>query len=247
MMEKIEFTVSMVRSRAWELTKKHGLIIAVVLFVIAMLTQTISMLGFPTQAYMSALTNGDAEAALALFEGLGTLTATSLLAWVINAVLTTGVLRCVILIAKGEMVNFELSGFKMPFTTYVYFILATILVGIIVGLGTCLCIIPGIFLGVRLILVCPHILEHPEDGLGGAFKHSWNVTKGHFWSLFGLLLLYVLFCFLGLLCCCIGMYFAVAMGYFMLVVAYLILSNKPADVDTTQPITEQVATTENVD
>lgn len=245
-MEKIELTVSMVRSKAWELTKKNGVILAVVLFVVGMLTQTISMLGFPTKAYISAL-SGDTDALFELLEGVGALTATSIFAGIANCVLLAGVLNCVIKIAKGETANFELSGFKMPFISYVYFMLANILVGVIVGLGTCLCIIPGIFLGVRLILVLPYILEHPEEGIGGAFKHSWNMTKGHFWSLLGILLLYMLFCLLGLLCCCIGVYFAVAMGYFMLVVAYLILSDKPADAEVTQLVPEQTTTTESIE
>jgi hypothetical protein len=37
------------------------------------------------------------------------------------------------------------------------------------------------------------------------------------------------------------------MGYFMLVVAYLILSDKPADVDATQLVAEQTTTTESIE
>ena len=138
------------------------------------------------------------------------------------------------------MKNFDMSGFKMSVNTYVYFFLATIVVALIVSLGTVLCFIPGIFFGVRLIFVLPYILTHPEAGFGDAFKHSWNMTKGHFWDLLGLGVLYVIFCFLGLLCCCIGVYFAAAMGYFMLSVAYVMLCDDPVAC-------EEVATPENID
>lgn len=226
-MEKNEFTVSQVCDRAWELTKKHGLVIAVVLFVVSVITQTISMLGFPTGTYMSALTAGDIDALVEVTNGLNSFSITSLFAGILNMVLSAGLLNCVIKLTSGEMKNFELSGFKMPINTYVYFFLANIVLVLIIFFGIMLCIIPGIILGVRLIFVLPYILTHPEAGFGDAFKQSWEMTKGHFWDLLGLGLLYGIFCFLGLLCCCIGVYFAAAMGYFMLCVAYSMLSNDP--------------------
>lgn len=239
-MEKMEFAVSEVKNRAWKLTKKHGLVVAVVLFVITMITQTLSMAGFSTQDYLMALEHGDTEAFWELMDSLGTLSGMSLLAGLLNVVLGAGLFNCVIKMTKGEMQNFDLSGFKMSVNTYAYYFLATIVYSLIVGLGTLLCFIPGIFFGVRLIFVLPYILDHPEAGFGDAFKHSWDMTKGHFWSLLGLMLLYVAFGLLGLLCCCIGVYYAAAMGYFMITVAYSMLCN-----DSTA--CEENAISENID
>lgn len=62
---------------------------------------------------------------------------------------------------------------------------ASIITGIIVGLGTLALIIPGIYLLIRLILyqqAC--VLE--KRGLG--IKKSWKITKGHGWEIFALLI-----------------------------------------------------------
>lgn len=66
-----------------------------------------------------------------------------------------------------------------------------------ISLGLLLFIIPGIFLAVKLSLVVPGcILE--KKGLG--IKRSWNVTKGNFWKIFLILIIWnVLFIVLGLL------------------------------------------------
>lgn len=245
-MKKIELNVSEVTSKAWELTKKHGLIIAVVLLAFSLITSSVSMMGFPWGEYLEAVSENDTEAMLAISESMGNTGVLSLLMGLISTILSAGILNIVLQISKGTMSNFNLSGFKMPIMTYVNFILAALAVGVIVAIGTFLCIIPGIYLGVRLLLVPMHILDHPEDGLGGAFKHSWEATKGNFWGLLLLVILYILIGLLGLLCCCVGMFFAAAMGYFMLAVVYLTLCSNMTSADDALVETESAAIPESV-
>lgn len=74
-------------------------------------------------------------------------------------------------------------------------LLAYLLEEIFIILGFLLLIIPGIFAAVRLSLVVPAcILE--KKGLG--IKRSWDTTKGNFWRIFGILVIWnLVFFFLG--------------------------------------------------
>ncbi len=64
---------------------------------------------------------------------------------------------------------------------------AYLLEQIFLVLGLLLLIIPGVFLAVRLTLITPGcILE--KKGLG--IKRSWNATKGNFWKIFFILLIW---------------------------------------------------------
>lgn len=227
-MNQIDLNVSEVTGRAWELSKKHGLIIAVVLLAAGLITQALSSAGFPWGAYFEAIANNDQDSLMDIANSMNSLNAMSILSSIVTMAITAGLFGIVLKITKGSMTQFDLSGFKMPAMTYINYILASIAVSIIVLIGTCFCIIPGVYLGVRLLFVGSHILEHPEDGFSGAFEKSWNMTKGNFWNLFLLGLLAILICIAGILCCCIGVYFAEAMIYFMLAVAYFTLnSNTP--------------------
>ena len=223
---------SEVTGRAWELAKKHGLILAVVLFAVSMITSSLSFMGFPWSDYIEAIAENDTEAALELAEGMGSMSLLSIVGGLVSLVIMAGLTNIAIKVVKGEMKNFDLAGFKMPAMTYVNFVVATILMGIAIGLGTVMCIVPGIFLAVRLALVTICVLEHPEEGIGGAFSRSWKMTKGNFWSIFVLGIYYILIAFLGLLCCCVGVYFAYAMGILMLIVAYFTLSDDTATTET---------------
>lgn len=230
-MNQIEFNVSEVTGRAWELSKKQGLIIAVVLLGANHISQLFVTLGFQMGPYWGDIDENDPDALLEIISSINSLNVIGItLSSIVAIAITAGILGIVMKMIKGSMTKFDLSGFKMPVVTYANYILANIAVTIIVFIGTCFCIIPGIFLGVRLLFVGCHILEHPEDGFTGAFEKSWNMTKGNFWNLFLLGLLAVLICFAGFLCCCVGLYFAEAMVYFMLAVAYFTLySNDTPD------------------
>lgn len=66
---------------------------------------------------------------------------------------------------------------------YVSYLGATILVGIVVGLGTILFILPGIFLGIRLMF-WPFFVVDKQLGAIDAIKASWRMTSGIFFDVF---------------------------------------------------------------
>ena len=222
-MSNIKLNISDVTNKAWELAKKHGLIVAVVILAVGLISQSFGLVGFPWSAYMEAIAENNAEALEAMTDGMGALSALSILGGLVSIVATAGVINIVLKLTKGTMKSFDLEGFKMPFKTYANFVAATIITAIIISLGTVLCIIPGIFLAARLSLVPVYLIDNPDAGVGEAINHSWEHTKGNFWNLVGLGLVYVLLCIAGLVCCCVGVYFAQAIGYFMITVTYLTL------------------------
>jgi len=112
------------------------------------------------------------------------------------------------------------EAFKVDFTQLAIFFCVEIIVGLIIGLGCMLCVIPGIFLGVRLMFA-PLIAATENVGVGEALSRSWNATKGNFWNLFLLGLVSIGIAILGLCACCVGVFFAEVIINFMLVLAYL--------------------------
>lgn len=69
---------------------------------------------------------------------------------------------------------------------------ATVLVGLVVAAGTMLCIIPGIYLGVTLMLVAPVIVIERAT-VSNAFHRSRWLVQGEWWHCFGLIALLSLF------------------------------------------------------
>jgi hypothetical protein len=66
-----------------------------------------------------------------------------------------------------------------------------IVLGLIIIGGYILLIIPGIIFTVFLSMVIPVYILEEKHGLG-AISRSWNLVKGHFWAVFGRLILVLL-------------------------------------------------------
>ncbi|PCI12056.1 MAG: hypothetical protein COB73_00245 [Flavobacteriaceae bacterium] len=77
-----------------------------------------------------------------------------------------------------------------------------ILMILIVGLGTVLCFLPGIYLGVVLSLGTS-ILVFEGKSVGDAISHSFTLIKDHWWETFGVIFV------VGLLVGILGMVFSV--------------------------------------
>ncbi len=78
------------------------------------------------------------------------------------------------------------AGMKYP-----VFLVASLLVGLIGGLGFIALIIPGIFLGIKLFYYdCAILIE--DAGIIGSLKRSWQVVRGNWWRTFGLHLIFML-------------------------------------------------------
>jgi hypothetical protein len=72
---------------------------------------------------------------------------------------------------------------------YITLLVASIISGIIVMLGFVALFIPGIFLGVKLFFVQYGILIG-NKGVVSSLKNSWKITKGNWWRVFILMIVF---------------------------------------------------------
>ena len=67
-MEERKIEISQVMSQAWELSKKHGLIVALFVLVGSMITSVCSTLFFPWGDYMDALVSNDSQSMVEILD-----------------------------------------------------------------------------------------------------------------------------------------------------------------------------------
>ena len=131
------------------------------------------------------------------------------------------------------------AEFKNARHTYLYYLGVNIVYSLIVTIGCLFCVLPGIFLAVRLMFAPMIAINHPELTFSEAFTRSWQMTKGHFWKLIGLYLLVILLNILGIICCCVGYLLTIVITYMMYGYAYKLLY--PVEPE---PVVEAIPTAE---
>lgn len=104
----------------------------------------------------------------------------------------------------GKKVSFD--AFKMPVMTYVNYLATTIVVGFLAGIGMLFCLLPGIYVAVRLEFAANYVIDRGY-GVSDAIKASWHDTKGNFWGILGAVIVIALFACVGYLACCVGAFY----------------------------------------
>lgn len=92
------------------------------------------------------------------------------------------------------------QGFR---ENYLNIVLANFLTAAIVGIGIVFLIIPGIILGCRLVFV-PYLVMDKNLEPVAAIEKSWEMTRGHTWTVFGMAMLAILIIIAGLICFIVG-------------------------------------------
>ena len=136
-------------------------------------------------------------------------------AWVLGMVVGLGIVRMTLRFVdgeKGELVDL-FSTIPLVFS----YLIASIVIGIVVTIGFCLLILPGVYWSVRLYLF-PWVLVDKGVGPFEAMRQSWEMTRGSFWNLFLLGLLLGVINILGTIALLIGLLVTiplsiVAVGY----------------------------------
>ncbi|MBE3596173.1 MAG: glycerophosphoryl diester phosphodiesterase membrane domain-containing protein [Hydrogenibacillus sp.] len=143
----------------------------------------------------------------------------NLVSALVSSILLGGFLYVYLQASRGNPVHAtEVLSFPLYFWKY---LLAGTIYTLIISLGLLLLLIPGIFLAVRLGF-WPYAIA---DGRGvlESLSYSWNLTKGHFWSLLGLYLLAVVIILIGVLLLVIGVIPATILVYAMTAQYYVLL------------------------
>jgi uncharacterized membrane protein len=97
--------------------------------------------------------------------------------------------------------------------------LASLISGILTGLGLLLCILPGLYLGVSWLFSVALVMDRKMD-FWPAMELSRKVVSKHWWLMFGLAIVMFLVVILGLLACFIGVLVAIAIAEASLMYAY---------------------------
>jgi hypothetical protein len=243
-----QFTVGGVIDEAWALTKKHFpvfLLLTILSSIIAGIFQY-AYYGPYLEFAMSNLDTTITEdewmnmmvANGEIWNWVGKLSLTGIFVFLVNNYLVVVGGRMLHAAVYNERVDMT-AEFKNARHTYLYYLGVNIVFSLIVTIGCLFCILPGIFLAVRLMFAPMIAINHPELTFSEAFTRSWQMTKGHFWKLIGLYLLVILLNILGIICCCVGYLLTIVITYMMYGYAYKLLY--PMEPE---PVVEAVPTAE---
>lgn len=119
---------------------------------------------------------------------IGASAGSGLLGLIFGAVITGALAQAISARYLGREITIGAAYASVGAGTVVSLILASILYGIIVGIGFLILIIPGIYLVVRFLFV-PEAIVLERTGIWGAFSRSSQLVKGSWWRVFGIALL----------------------------------------------------------
>ncbi len=215
----MNLSISDILEQAWQLTRKHGLTLAVVFFVFYLIAGGVSMAFMPSD-YWDAIASGSAMTEPARSYNMG-----DLLVYVCSYIFNIGIFTTMLRLARGSQENFNLRSFQLPLSTYGKNVVYNIIYGICICIGFLFLIIPGLIVAVRFGFGGIYLLDHPEASLEDAARFSWQSTSGQFFPLLGLGIVSALVVLTGLILCCVGICYTAVIGDFAFVLTYLYLLN----------------------
>ena len=109
---------------------------------------------------------------------------------------------------------------------YGMFLVKNILYYVFIIVGFFLCILPGIYLMVRLVFVSYIAANEPELTISETISKSMKLTKDRFWQLFGYGIVACLIVLAGFLLCCVGYLFTMPLAVVFMGVVYKELVNE---------------------
>lgn len=243
-----QFTIGGVIDEAWALTKKHFPVF-LLLTILSSIVSGIFQYAYYGPYFELALSNIDSNiteeewmnmmvANGEVWNWVGRISIVGIIVFLVSNYLVVVGGRMLHAAVYDERVDMS-AEFKNARHTFLFYLGTWIVYLVIVTIGSFLCILPGIFLAVRLMFAPMIAINHPELTFSEAFTRSWQMTKGHFWKLIGLYLLVILINILGLICCCVGYLLTIVITYMMYGYAYKLLY--PVEPE---PVVEAVPTAE---
>ena len=109
---------------------------------------------------------------------------------------------------------------------YGMFFVKNLLYYVFIIVGFMLCILPGIYIAVRLTFVPYIAANEPELTVSETISKSMKLTKDRFWQLFGYGIVACLIVLAGFLLCCVGYLFTMPLAVVFMGVVYKELVNE---------------------
>ncbi|CAB4856879.1 MAG: hypothetical protein F2782_00990 [Actinobacteria bacterium] len=198
------FTPSAAISYAWSATMKN-LGPLVLMTLVILVAQVVIQVGF---------SGGRGVVALLL----------SIATSVVSLILAMGLIRAALRVTDGGTP--ELSQLTETDQLGPYIVQA-ILVGIAIGIGLVLCIIPGLIAAVLFAFAGYAVIDTRDGDAVGAIKRSFEIVKGNFGAVLGLIVLLMLINIAGAMLCGIGLLFTYPMTSVAIAYAYRTLNGQP--------------------
>lgn len=108
---------------------------------------------------------------------------------------------------RGERIEIK-DAFVVFQRNYWNAVIAKIVVGVIVGLGIVMLIVPGIIFACRLAFV-PYLVVDKEMDVMDALRVSWDMTRGYGWQIFFMGFLAIWTVIGGLICLFVGVFISI--------------------------------------
>jgi uncharacterized membrane protein len=120
----------------------------------------------------------------------------------IGAIVSMGIVRMALALVKGEPIDMSMAIPSGPLI--VPYAITGVIVSIVVGIGTLLCIIPCIIAATFLLFAHFAVLD---EGLqpGDAIKRSIDLVKPHFGAVLGFMIVAFLVNLVGVILCFVGL------------------------------------------
>ena len=141
----------------------------------------------------------------------------SLISFLISGPLYAGYYLVGLQQRRGQTVAF--ADFFRGFNRFGEFFLVNLLIGVLVLLGSILCVLPGIYLGVSYLLAIPLVADRGTSPWEAMEASRQRITRQWFQAL-GLILLLVLVNLLGVIPCGLGLLVTVPWSYATILAAY---------------------------
>lgn len=189
-----KFSISEVCSTSWQRTKAQIWVLSGLIIGMSIISFTLGAFAMPIQqSVMGAIV-------------------INLISCIISCIFALGYMKNIFQALDGEEPQF--SAYGQQARKIITYLVANILMAIIVTLGLCLFIIPGIYLALRLQFYAALIVED-DAGINESLQRSWEITRGQEMSLFMLMLAMIGICILGLILLGIGIFVAMPLIYMM--------------------------------
>lgn len=189
-----KFSISEVCSTSWQRTKAQIWVLSGLIIGMSIISFTLGVFAMPIQqSVMGAIV-------------------INLISCIISCIFALGYMKNIFQALDGEEPQF--SAYGQQARKIITYLVANILMAIIVTLGLCLFIIPGIYLALRLQFYAALIVED-DTGIIESLQRSWEITRGQEMSLFMLMLAMIGICILGLILLGIGIFVAMPLIYMM--------------------------------
>lgn len=189
-----KFTVSDVFRTSWKCTKSQIWVLAGLLIGYIILSFTLSMFAIPAQSSKVALV------------------VVNLVSAILSILFTLGYMKNLFQTLDG--IEPQFSAYGQQSRKIVTYFLASLLMTLIVLIGFCIFILPGIYLALRLQFYQAFIVEE-DAGILDSLKRSWKITEGQTLPLLLLLLAMCGIILVGVILFMVGVLFAVPVAYMM--------------------------------